>query len=166
MQLLLPLFAKEKMRSGRSIKKQKCKTKALNTTTYLRSHSAAYKHTASLPRLSRGSSSSDNYFLSAYKVQVQNNIHFPLPVLNQGTMLLCIVKLPSCSTTDMVKPLLWLNNPDLWQGGLGEEGGFKKESARLQHQCIWLSAAAASFITFNSKSSICLHPTPLLCRGA
>lgn len=165
MQLFLPLFAKEKMRSGRSIKKQKCKTKAFNSTRYLRSHSASYKHSASLPRFSQGSSSSDNYFLSAHEVQVQNNIHFPLPVLNQGTMLLCIVKLPSRSTADTVKPLLWLNNPDLWQGGLREGEGFKKESARLQRQCIWFFAAA-SFITFNSKSSICLHPTPLLCRGA
>lgn len=91
----------------------------LNTTRYLRSHSASYKHSASLPCFSWGSSSSNNYFLSAHKVQVQNNIHFPFPVLNQGTMLLCIAKQPSHFTRDTVKPLLWLNNPDLWQGAGG-----------------------------------------------
>jgi len=121
MPLFLPLYAKEKLRSRRSVKKQKCKTKALNATRYLRSRSDSYKHSASLPHFSQRSSSSDNYFLSAHKDQVQNNIHLPLPVLNQGTTLLCIVKQPSCSTTDTDKLLSWLSNPDLWQGGLGEE---------------------------------------------
>lgn len=134
------------MRSRRSIKKQKCKTKALNTTRYLKSHSASYKCGASLPCFSRGGSISNNYLLPAHKVQVQNNIHFPLPVLNQGTMLLCIVKQPSHSTTDAVKPLLWLNNPDLWQLGLGEETAlsFKKENTRLTSMHL---IAVAPFIT-------------------
>lgn len=36
------------------MKKQKRKTKVLNATRYLRSHSASYKHSASLPRFSPG----------------------------------------------------------------------------------------------------------------
>lgn len=158
---------RKKMRSRRSIKKQKCKTKALNTTRYLRSHSASYKHSASLPGFSRGSSSSDNYFLSAHKVQVQNNIHFPLPVLNQGTVLLCTIKQPSCSTTDPVKPLVWLNNPDLWQKELGEEAAalvFKKESTRLQHQCVWLSSSILYYFQFQIKH-FSPPPTPPLQGG-
>lgn len=140
-------ICQEKKKSRRSIKKQKCKPKALNTSRCLRSHSVSHKCSASLPRLSRGSSSSNNYLLSAHKVQVQNNIHFPLPVLKQGTS--------ASLSNHPAPPQTWLNHCCDWtilicgRGlGQGKSLGFKRESIKLQHQCIWL-LAAASFTTLN-----------------